>query len=72
MAVERIATGFRWADGPVYFLAGRYVLFSDIPNNRIRRFSEDESHVSVYRRPSMNSNGITAKPSDLELLSSAA
>ena len=42
MAVERIATGFRWADGPVYFLAGRYVLFSDIPNNRIRRFSEDE------------------------------
>jgi gluconolactonase len=35
MAVERIATGFRWAEGPVYFPAGRYVLFSDVPNNRI-------------------------------------
>src|ERR1700704_6879689 len=31
MAVERVATGFRWAEGPVYFAAGRYVLFSDIP-----------------------------------------
>jgi gluconolactonase len=31
MAVERVATGFRWAEGPVYFPAGRYVLFSDIP-----------------------------------------
>ena len=38
MAVERVATGFRWAEGPVYFPAGRYVLFSDIPNNRIMRF----------------------------------
>ncbi len=39
MAVERVATGMRWAEGPVYFPAGRYVLFSDIPNNRIMRFS---------------------------------
>src|SRR6266849_6548381 len=38
MAVERVATGFRWAEGPVYFPAVRYVLFSDIPNNRIMRF----------------------------------
>ena len=38
MAVERVATGFRWAEGPVYFAAGRYVLFSDIPNNRIIRY----------------------------------
>jgi len=52
-----VATGFRWAEGPVYFPAGRYVLFSDIPNNRIMRFSEDDGHVSVYRQPSMNSNG---------------
>ena len=59
MAVERVATGFRWAEGPVYFPAGRYVLFSDIPNNRIMRFSEDDGHVSVYRHPSMNSNGNT-------------
>src|SRR4051794_40483826 len=59
MAVERVATGFRWAEGPVYFPAGRYVLFSDIPNNRIMRFSEDDGHTSVYRQPSMNSNGNT-------------
>jgi gluconolactonase len=59
MAVERVATGMRWAEGPVYFAAGRYVLFSDIPNNRIMRFSEDDGHLSVYRRPSMNSNGNT-------------
>jgi gluconolactonase len=59
MAVERVATGFRWAEGPVYFPAGRYVLFSDIPNNRILRYSEDDGHVSVFRQPSMNSNGNT-------------
>jgi gluconolactonase len=58
-AVERIATGFRWAEGPCYFPAGRYLLFSDIPNNRIMRVSEDDGHVSVYRQPSMNSNGNT-------------
>ena len=59
MAVERIATGFRWAEGPVYFPAGRYVLFSDIPNNRIMRYCEDDGHLSVFRQPSMNSNGNT-------------
>jgi gluconolactonase len=57
MAVERIATGFRWAEGPAYFPAGRYLLFSDIPNNRIMRISEDDDHLSVFRQPSMNSNG---------------
>ena len=69
MAVERVATGFRWAEGPVYFAAGRYVLFSDIPNNRIMRFCEDDGRVSVYRQPSMNSNGNTidreGAPADL-------
>ena len=59
MAVERVATGLRWAEGPVYFPAGRYVLFSDIPNNRIMRLSEDDGHFSVFRQPSMNSNGNT-------------
>jgi gluconolactonase len=59
MAVERIATGFRWADGPVYFPAGRYVLFSDIPSNCIMRLSEDDNHLSVFRKPPMNSNGNT-------------
>ena len=59
MAVERIATGFRWAEGPCYFPAGRYLVFSDIPNNRIMRFCEDDGHLSVFRQPSMNSNGNT-------------
>jgi gluconolactonase len=58
-AVERVATGFRWAEGPVYFAGGRYLLFSDIPNNRIMRYCEDDGHLSVYRQPSMNSNGNT-------------
>ena len=47
MAVERIATGFRWAEGPVYFPAGRYVLFSDIPNNRIMRLTR-MTVISAY------------------------
>jgi gluconolactonase len=58
-AVERVATGFRWAEGPAYFHAGRYLLFSDIPNNRIMRLLEDDNHLSVYRSPSMNNNGNT-------------
>jgi len=36
-AVERIATGCRWAEGPVWFGDGRYLLWSDIPNNRIMK-----------------------------------
>src|SRR5579875_2894306 len=56
-AVERIATGFRWAEGPVYFPAGRYLLWSDIPNNRIMRWCEDDGHVSVFRPNSHHSNG---------------
>src|SRR5438045_1891432 len=62
MAVERVATGFRWAEGPVYFPAGRCVLFSDIPNNRIMRLDEDDDHCNVSRQPSMNSTGNTINP----------
>src|SRR5207247_10303385 len=51
MAVERVATGFRWAEGPVYFPAGRDVLFSDTPNHRIMRFSEGDGHSRVCRPP---------------------
>lgn len=58
-AVERIATGFRWAEGPVYFRDGGYLLFSDIPNNRIMRWLEDDGHLSVFRAPSHYSNGNT-------------
>ena len=58
-AVERVATGFRWAEGPVYFRDGGYLLFSDIPNNRIMRWLEDDGHLSVFRAPSNYSNGNT-------------
>src|SRR5260370_6955522 len=51
-ALPIFATGFRWAEGPVYFRDGGYLLWSDIPNNRIMRWSEDDGHVSVYRYPS--------------------
>ncbi len=58
-AIERVATGFRWAEGPVYFRDGGYLLWSDIPNNRIMRWSEDDGHVSVFRADSHYSNGNT-------------
>ncbi len=58
-AVERIATGFRWAEGPAYFRDGGYLLFSDIPNNRIMRWLEEDGHLSVFRTPSNYSNGNT-------------
>ncbi len=58
-AIERVATGFRWAEGPVYFRDGGYLLWSDIPNNRIMRWSEDDGHVSVFRANSNYSNGNT-------------
>ena len=56
-AVERLYTGARWAEGPVWFGDGRYLLFSDIPNNRILRWLEDTSEVSVFRNPSNYTNG---------------
>jgi gluconolactonase len=57
--VECIATGLRWAEGPVWFGDGRYLLWSDIPNNRIMRWEEETGAVSVFRKPSNNSNGNT-------------
>ncbi|MCZ0737322.1 SMP-30/gluconolactonase/LRE family protein [Phreatobacter sp. AB_2022a] len=58
-AVERIATGMRWAEGPVWFGDGRYLLWSDIPNNRIMRWDEETGAVSIFRKPSMYANGNT-------------
>ncbi|MBI1311106.1 SMP-30/gluconolactonase/LRE family protein [bacterium] len=57
--VERIATGMRWSEGPVWFGDGRFLLWSDIPNNRIMKWEEETGAVSVFRRPSNNSNGNT-------------
>ena len=58
-AVERLWTGARWAEGPVWFADGKYLLFSDIPNNRILRWTEETSEVSMFRYPSNNANGNT-------------
>jgi gluconolactonase len=57
--VERLATGMRWVEGPVWFGDGRYVLWSDIPNNRIMKWEEETGAVSVFRKPSNNANGNT-------------
>lgn len=56
-AVERLYTGTRWAEGPVWFGDGRFLLFSDIPNNRLLRWLEDTGEVSVFRSPSNYCNG---------------
>ncbi len=57
--VQRLWTGAVWSEGPVWFPAGRYLVWSDIPNNRMLRWVEESGQVSVFRQPSMNSNGNT-------------
>ncbi|MFD0915101.1 SMP-30/gluconolactonase/LRE family protein [Pseudahrensia aquimaris] len=56
--VKQLATGFDWVEGPVWFGDANCLLFSDIPNNRIMRWSP-ETGVSIYREPSNFSNGHT-------------
>ena len=58
-ALERLATGFRWAEGPVWFGDGRYLLWSDIPNNRVMRWDEQSGATGVFRQPSNFANGHT-------------
>jgi len=55
--VEQLATGLRWGEGPVWFGDGRYLLVSDIPNNRILRWDETSGATGVFRRPSNHANG---------------
>jgi gluconolactonase len=57
--LEKLWTGARWAEGPAYFAAGRYLIFSDIPNDRLMRFDETDGSVSVFRTPCFNENGHT-------------
>jgi len=59
VAVDTLWTGGRWLEGPAYFAAGRYLVWSDIPNNRIMRWDETDGSVSVFRQPSHNANGHT-------------
>lgn len=55
--VEQVGTGMRWAEGPVYFPAGRYLLVSDIPNNRIMKYDETNGAFSVFRDNANYANG---------------
>ena len=57
--VERLGNGFRWSEGPVWFGDGRFLLWSDIPNNRILKWEEETGAISVFRKPSNNANGNT-------------
>jgi gluconolactonase len=57
--VERLGTGFRWCEGPVWFGDGRYLLWSDIPNDRILKWEEETGAISVFRKPSHFANGNT-------------
>ena len=57
--VERLYDGCRWAEGPVYFPAGRYLLWSDIPNDRMLRWDEPTGAVGVFREPAGYTNGHT-------------
>ena len=47
---EKLYTGCRWAEGPAWFAAGRYVVWSDSPNDRVRRWDETAGSVSSGRR----------------------
>jgi gluconolactonase len=57
--VERLATGCRFNEGPVYFGDARCLLWSDIPNNRILRWDEETGRVGIFRKPSNHANGNT-------------
>lgn len=56
--VEQLARGFYWAEGPVWFGDGRFLLFSDIPNNRILRWDDTSGALSEFRKPSNHANGL--------------
>src|SRR5437870_8934115 len=58
-AIQRLHTGMLWAEGPAWSAVGRYLLWSDIPNDVQLRRIDDDGHVSVFRSPSGNSNGNT-------------
>src|SRR5215475_3919538 len=58
-SIERLFTGARWSEGPVWFGDTRCLLWSDIPNNRILKWDEETGRITVYRKPSNYSNGNT-------------
>ena len=58
-AIERLYVGCRWAEGPAWNSAGRYLVWSDIPNNRQLRWLDEDGHTSTLRSTSNYSNGNT-------------
>ena len=61
--IKRLHTGTLWAEGPAWNGVGRYLVWSDIPNNVQMRWIEDDGRVTVFRNPSGNSNGKAAAAS---------
>jgi gluconolactonase len=57
--LQRLHTGTLWAEGPAWNAVGRYLVWSDIPNDVQLRFLEEDGHISPFRHPSGNSNGNT-------------
>ncbi|MBX3441150.1 MAG: SMP-30/gluconolactonase/LRE family protein [Planctomyces sp.] len=57
--IQRLHTGALWAEGPAWSAVGKYLLWSDIPNDLQLRRLEEDGHVSVFRQPAGNSNGNT-------------
>ena len=57
--VDKLWTGSRWAEGPAYFAAGKYLVWSDIPNDRVLRYDETDGSVSTFLQPARNHNGHT-------------
>ena len=57
--IQRLYTGMAWAEGPAWSCAGRYLIWSDIPNDVQRRWLDEDGHVSAFRYPANNSNGNT-------------
>ena len=57
--LDTLYTGCRWSEGPAYFPAGRYLVWSDIPNDRMLRYDECDGSVAVFRHSSNHSNGNT-------------
>jgi gluconolactonase len=58
-AVQRLWTGGLWVEGCAWNSGGRYLVWSDIPNDRQLRRLDEDGHVSIFREPSNNSNGST-------------
>ncbi len=57
--LERLYTGCRWSEGPAYLAAGKYLVWSDIPNDRVLRWDETDGSVSVFQQPARHANGHT-------------